>query len=271
MKTRRDFLKAASTIPFAGVLPTSALSPARKDDPGGEPIYAGKPMSFWLARLDNWDRKPELEVEFKDVDQTWVFVNFGQAAVPHLIEALRNESAYDAIVQLQFLASPETVRLLTEALKHRHPTVRAGAVQALLSIAMHRRLRPRVIEPLREALPEIAKAMQDENPAVVQGAEYIFHEFGPALDPTLPIPLDRLDDQDASSRREAVRRLRELRSRASEVVPLLKLKLRDPDASVRWTAAEALSCFDPDHPDIVPEFVHGAERVNGFETTPRRN
>ena len=261
MTTRREFVKTAAMAPLAGLispgLGTLQLGPSSTERSASETLYAGKPMSYWLTRLHRWDDEIQLADEFEDVTQDWVFPNFGQPAVPSLIEALTGGISDDARVQLEFLASPETVRLLVQALKHENSGIRTGAISALLGIATHRESRPRLIEPLRQGLPAITEALHDGNPEVVHCADMIVNELGPSFDPTMPIPLDRLNDDDTSSRNRAVQRLGYLRSRAKEVVPLLEAKLRDPDHSVRRAAAMSLSRLDPAHPSIIPVVLEG--------------
>lgn len=261
MKTRRDFLKAAAAVPILSALPNSTTFSEATSSGEGEPvpsmIYAGKPMSYWLAQLNSPDNEPEYE----DVESDWVFLDFGVPALRHLVEALRTNHGHLAAVQLQYMASSLTVRLLTEVLGDRDWRIRAGAMQALLRIAVRRPSEPQVTESLKEALPVIARAKWDENPDVAELADNLVYEFGPAIEPRCPLPVRYLEDEDASRRALAVRWLRGFRSRVEEVIPLLESKLEDPEESVRWAAAETLSSFEPNHPAIPPIFVEGVLRT----------
>jgi HEAT repeat protein len=189
-----------------------------------------------------------------------VFLSFGDSAVPHLIKALKAEFAFSAVVQLQYMPSPLTVRLLTDALQHQDWRVRAGALQALYAIAVRRHYEPQITESLREALPVIAWAKWDENPHIAGPAENIVYEFGPAIEPRCPLPVRHLESQDASRRALAAGWVRGFRSRADEVIPLLESRLEDPEESVRWAAAETLSSFQSDHPAVPPIFVESVLR-----------
>ena len=274
METRRDFLKTAAVLPILGALPHSTTLPGPTCSDKREPIpgmiYAGKPISYWLAQLDRMEYEPEYE----DVESLSVFASFGSAAVPHLIEAMGSHHPSLAAVQLQWMASPRTVQLLTDALEHRNWPVRAGAIRALSGIARRRDGEAWVTEALREALPLIARAKWDDNPHIAVPAETFVYKFGPAIEPRCPLPFRYLESEDPCKRELAVRWLRDFPLRAGEVVPLLEAKLEDREASVRWAAAETLSSFDSDHPGIVPVFLDGVLRgrftyLGGFHAVDR--
>jgi HEAT repeat protein len=253
MPTRRDFLTQGAAAFVSALFPISVPPRLKQadtaDGQASDWLYAGKPMSYWVARLDQPVEDPELEC----VNRTWILVNFGQAAVPHLIDGLNNEFPGDATLQLQFLASPRTVQMLTLALKHKHARVRSGAIEALYAIALYRCMRPGVVAPLKRTLPAVAEALNDEDLAVRGWAQRFLCDFGAALDPRFSNPLDGLDDEHPSLRAAAVRLLAKLPSQ--QAIPFLESKLRDPDRSVRFEVAKVLSQYNPGHPGIVPAFV----------------
>lgn len=243
MTTRRDFLKQGAAASIAGLLPTSILPCPRQGDAAGEQpaewLYAGKPMSYWVADLDSKARR---DPEFSEMDQYWVLAHFGHPAVPHLIEALKNPCNVDAIVQLESLGNPETVRQLTQALTHENESIRSGALQSLYGIAFKRFLRPQITESLRAALPVIAGVAGDgESDPVKRTAEGFLQRFGHALDPAFPVPMHDVDNADPQKRRAILEGIGRLGSRMEHLVPLVEAKLKDPDAFVRWAAAEALA------------------------------
>ena len=253
MTTRREVLKLGAALSLAGMAPVTAVVQGLSvsiDAHASEVLYLGKPMNYWLSRLNCCDRDPE----FVDGENSWVLVNFGDGVVPHLIESLKEKEEWslDGITELQFMGSPRNVRLLYLALGHSHPRVRAGVLDALMGIAAYRDSRPQVIEPLKETLPAIAKLLQDNDPAVSYRARHFLDVFVPELDPSFIVPIDGLDDPQAATRANVVRMLG--KRPAEEAIPLLETKLRDSESSVRWEAAEQLSKFDPDHPGIAPLF-----------------
>ena len=166
MKTRRDFLKSASLVPFAGLLEgPSLLLPEGDARSAGEPIYAGKPMSYWLARLTS--RHHDRDVY--DVAEQWMFMDFGDAAVPGLIEALQDDFGFFfAQIELEGIGSPAAVRALTRALKHEDRRVRIGSMASMYGIGLHKpRSRPELIPAFREAFPVLAEVLKtDQEPHV---------------------------------------------------------------------------------------------------------
>ncbi|NUQ61179.1 MAG: HEAT repeat domain-containing protein [Pirellulales bacterium] len=221
-------------------------------------LYLGKPMSHWVADLHG---KAPRDPEFLEMEQYWVLANFGQAAVPHLIDAMREPWNVDALVQLEFLGSTETVQQVAQAVRHPHEWIRCGALQVLFGLQFKRFLQPEITAALRDALPIVAEAARESEPALVrQTAERFVQEYGPILDPAFPLPSQDWEAEDSRLRRAAVERVARLRCRPEEVAALVKAKLRDPDASVRWAAAGVLSSLEPDHPDIVPLVIEAVIR-----------
>lgn len=252
MTTRRDFLKQGAAASLADMLPIvnmpdiGAWSTA-SDDSGL--LYAGKPMSYWVSRINCCDYDPE----FEELDGDPGLRHFGPSAAPYLIEALGEKDNFGAIWQLELVASARTIRILIESLKHDRPNIRAGAVDALAVIALAPPPVPQVAEALKESLPAIAGLLQDADVHVVAKAEYFLCDQASEIDPSFPMPVCGLEDARAVTRRNAVRRLGKLAPETA--VPLLVAKLDDPESTVRWAVAEQLSKFDPDHPVIVPLFI----------------
>ena len=135
MPTRRDFLRTAVALPLSrtlglpllegGTWANTAASPVK------EPLCLGQPMSYWISKATRFDHDP-VELDMMD---SWSFQDFGQAAVPGLIEAMKEPPGWLAITELQVMASPATIQALTDAFKHEHPSVRAGVVNAVYGIA----------------------------------------------------------------------------------------------------------------------------------------
>ena len=166
MTTRREVLKLGAALSLAGTAPVTAVVRGLSvsiDAHSPEMLYLGKPMTYWVSRLNTCDHDPE----FVDGVHDWDLVHFGDQVVPHIIESFKErEWSLAGVVDLQFMASPRNVRLLSLALGHSHPRVRAGVLDALMGIACHRDLRPQVIEPLRQILPAIGRLLTDNDPVV---------------------------------------------------------------------------------------------------------
>jgi len=124
MPTRRDSLRQGVAVSIAGLMPAPIVPCLGQEEAVGEQasewLYAGKPMDYWIAeQAGNASPDPALS----ELDQNSVLSHFGQAAVPHLIEALKNPWDLDALTQFGFLKNPETARLLIRSLTHEHESV----------------------------------------------------------------------------------------------------------------------------------------------------
>ncbi len=266
MKSRRDFLKAASVLPFAGLLegPSLLLNEMEARD-ALEPIYAGKPMSYWLATLNSRD----YDRDVYDLGEQWMFRHFGDAAVPGLVEALREDYGLSAAIELDGIGSPATVRALTPALKHEDRRVRIGAATTMYGIGLSKpRFRPELIPAFREAFPILAEVLKtDREPQVAETAGWILFEFAPKMDPMFPLPVKISEYDGAGFWAKLVQRFPK-HFQAEEIVPLLVARLGDANAKVRLEVAQTLPMYEPDHPGIVPIFVEYAterEHITALE------
>ncbi len=266
MKNRRDFLKAASVLPLAGLLegPSVLLNEIQARD-AEEPIYAGKPMSYWLAAFNSRD----YDRDVYDLGEQWMFRHFGDAAVPGLVEALREDYGVSACIELDAIGSPATVRALTLALKHEDRRVRIGAATTMYGIGVFKpRFRPELIPAFREAFPILAEVLKtDREPRVAETAGRILFELAPKMDPMFPLPVKISEYDDDGFWAKLVRQFPK-HFQAEEIVPLLVARLGDANAKVRLEVAQTLSMYEPDHPGIVPIFVEYAterEHITALE------
>jgi len=251
--TRRDFLKQSTAASIVGMFPMATLAGEGLYEVVGEPtpevLYAGRPLNYWVARLNHSVDEPD----FEDVDTHSAFDHFGQAAVPHLIDALDEQKAFAVSIRLASLGSPATIRLLTQALKER-PRVRAGVLTTLGYIAdpFFSPLPP-IPDSLKDVLPVVVELLQDHDPVVRTRAETFLCWYAQQIDPSFSIPTDCLEHTDSMKGAIAVQQLGRMRPEVA--IPRLVAKLQDRKAEVRWAAAEQLSRLDSDNPDIIPIFV----------------
>ena len=285
MTTRREFLRIAATVPLSGTLGlplvTSGLWAETVANPATESLYMGRPMSEWLARVtkDPYDWQHVYDPEELDVvEYEGPFQSFGEAAVPRLIEALK-EPWCKAQGELLMLASPAMVRALTFALEHQRPSVRLPALYILENIACsHPSDRycglgsnePELVEPLREAIgeavPVIVKMLKvEQDPEVIKSAVRFLYDCGSSLDPTFSFSRMVSESGRPHLWVWAIRKSH-LGNQAGEAIPILVASLEDDDPAVRLAAAEALSAIQPDHPGIIPVFVDNAIHQNDFNS-----
>lgn len=269
MTTRREFVKTAALVPFAGLGASqnriTRRNRAQSENLPEEPVFAGKPLSYWLARVtsQNHDR------DVCDVAEQWVFRHFGDVAVPGLIEALRNDVWFLAATELEMIGSPLAVRALTQALKADDSRVRHGAAAAMYGIALFKaRQRPELVAVFRETFPILVEVLKtDREQQVATLSAWMLFEFAPWMAPDFSLPVAVSEYASAAVWATVVHRYPK-HFPVDQVVPGLMTLLNNDDATTRLKAAEALSRFEPDEAAIVPVFVEhviGREYISGLE------
>jgi hypothetical protein len=163
MTNRREFVRTVAMVPFAGLF-SMPFCRARLDDVDSncrtvEPTYAGKPLSYWLARVVSQD----YDHDVRDMARLGLFRHFGDIAIPGLIGAMRNDCWFMAGVELEMIGTPATVRALTQALEDKDVRVRRGAASALYGIRLHKgRTQPELDSAFREAFPFLKRVVKSD-------------------------------------------------------------------------------------------------------------
>jgi len=163
MTTRREFVRTVAMVPFAGLF-SMPFCRVRLDDVDSncltlEPTYAGKPLSYWLARIVCQD----YDHDVRDMARLGLFRHFGDVAIPGLIEAMRNNCWFMAGVELEMIGTPATVRALTQALEDRDVRVRRGAASALYGIRLHKgRTQPELVSAFQKAFPVLKRVVKSD-------------------------------------------------------------------------------------------------------------
>lgn len=165
---------------------------------------------------------------------TKVLVEYGDAAIPLLLEALHHDETWArhrAAYILQRLHPPGATRALVEAL------VFEDAQSALLNALPHQN--PEAGEAIRALTPQF----RSESPAVRAGAAHALRRVKLSEDDLLParrLLEQALSDPVASVRIESAWSLGEIGPRSESVAPLAKA-LGDEVRNVRRAAARALA------------------------------
>lgn len=192
-------------------------------------------------------------------------IALGAAAVPALIEALKDDNAGVrewAALTLTMVApaSEETVLALIEAMKDENCEVRSTAAFALTLVG----------PAARPAIPALAEALKDEN--FFRG-EYVFErrfslavalvEFGRSGEPYL---IEALDDEESDVRFAVIRALGWSETASDEVIASLARCLKDENERVRELAAIVLTEFAPEAQvaETVPLLIRALETESGF-------
>jgi HEAT repeat protein len=262
---------------------------AQTPGPKEEERYKNKPVSFWIARLQDKDAAARKEAVhalttigpgavsavsallkvLEEDDDTAVRTQAldalghigpgAQAAVPVLLRILDDKDYQFRIKSLTALGKvmPEDPRAIG-VLVQRMLTGKTGdeqgqAGQALLQMG------PKA----KAALPLFREALRDET---LRGRHQAIVVISGAIGPAAAdILAGAVQDRDSAIRGYAVEGLKKLGSAAETVLPTVKKALGDPDAGVRMSALAAVTALDPEPVPVLTRFL-----VEDDEPTVRR-
>jgi HEAT repeat protein len=179
---------------------------------------------------------------------------FGEAAVPRLVEGLRDPDADVRVSAARGIGqvgreAAEASTALVRALRDGEPRVRFDAAVAL----------GRVGAAARDAVPALARALTDPAGEVRVGAALGLAGMGSAARDAVPALLQALRDGNVVLRMSACWALGSIGPDGRAAVPALRAALRDHNTSVRTSAASALGGIGPAAREAVPELRRLAE------------
>jgi HEAT repeat protein len=256
-KTRR-YLLAALLIAILAVAALLLLRP----DP--EPLYEGKPLTYWLRGFDPGSTPSAQENAREAVQQ------LGTNALPTLLRLLRTKDSQFKLELLQLANKQHLINIKWRtAWTGYNETVRAfrclgplsrPAVPQLIQIYRERLSNPSGRDELiiaqvfgaigpaaSDAVPQLIQAATDTNHPVIRlyavGALAGIHT---RPDLTLPACIKALHDPVDAVRAEAIAGLDAFGTNAQFAVPDLVKALADPAPAVRDNASSALKKIDPE-------------------------
>lgn len=203
-----------------------------------EPVYQGRPLSFWLKDDPPW-REP-VEGHPKIADEA--VRHLGTNAIPTLLRMLRaKDSALK--VELLHLAQRQHFIKITDTPADQLNYTAAKAFEVLGAEA----------QSAVPALVEIAnqKISQDSQLNAIDAMGSI----GPAAKEAVPSLLCWATNADVGVRWRAICALSDIHADPKRVVPVLANALRDPDPLIQFGAACALPYFGPGAKIAVPALV----------------
>jgi HEAT repeat protein len=227
----------------------------------GEPTYAGKPVSYWIAaatrKFDLKRRKERAasgeEDDLAEEKAQQALIRLGAKAAPYLIEGLKTE---DRIARRTLASILGELRergevsddLLVNALRNDSVQVRRGAAQALGESSFEeseQKASDLVVAALGASLKDPDLETQ------VSAARALGQ---PGLKSAVPALVEALEGSNVDLRRAAVVALGRIGPEASPALPALKGLLDDKNALVRGAARRALKELavpDPEHVDFL--------------------
>ncbi|HEX3720513.1 MAG TPA: HEAT repeat domain-containing protein [Verrucomicrobiae bacterium] len=190
-----------------------------------EPVFDGKPLSYWMERLDN----------LSDTAARAAIKEIGTNALPDLMRMLR---------QLQSAADQSDGRAVTRSISlgggvTLHPSPDQSRVRPLYAVAC--------LGPAGQpALPEIVPLLSNSNYQIKISAFFALQSIGPdtqTVSSVVPILFQALGDREWTMRLAALNAIAALRPRPPETTPTFIRFLDDPseivrEEAMRWLVAQ---------------------------------
>jgi HEAT repeats len=195
-----------------------------------EPLYQGKPLSFWMDQMISADPGGNGFGIWQGGESDAAVRNLGTNAIPTLLRFLRAKDSNMTLSLLSFLQRQHFITI-----KHLPAGIRniegANGFQILGARA----------EPALPALTNIYR--EDISRMSSQCTLRAIGNIGPPAKAALPVLLEALSSSNGRARSLAIDALVSVHADASMVLPELLKSLSDPDAGVREAAARALGSF----------------------------
>jgi hypothetical protein len=222
MSNKRRILLVSLLIAILGVISWLIL---RQHDP--EPVYNGKPLTYWLDSLINRTSHPS-QVEAEKAVQ-----KIGTNAIPTLLRLLRTRDSKFKLNLIQLTHKQHLVNLKWNTALFQHIQAETG----------FRCLGPNG----KSALPDLIEIYNKRPPGQYNDAPWvipsIFAAMGPAAADAVPQLAQDTADADRSIRSRAVLVLGQIHARPDLAVPALTRSLRDSDSHLQEEAAFSLAAF----------------------------
>jgi HEAT repeat protein len=202
-----------------------------------EPVFEGKPLSFWLQGYD-----PIRGTEPGNQKADEVVSKVGTNAIPTLLRML---SAGDP---------PFILKL--KALVHRQHFItfrrRTPANQHFQAVKAFQRLGPGA----KTAVPALIEIYEQNLSAASQiETAHALGSIGPQAKEAVPTLLCGMTNIDANVRRETAFVLMQIHAEPALVLPVLANSLHDPSFSVRMAALLTIGTFGADAKSVAPSMV----------------
>lgn len=225
----------------------------------GEPCYQSRPISFWIAEIDDPDKQQEAMLAIRSL---------GKTSVPYVLEELTHLKSLLSTDDLQNDEIEDIYRTmgLTKLAKERADRIERRyallrrcirslpveeSIPALINALHHddRRIRRTSAILLSdidsEAVPALTEALGDEDSAARAGAAFALALIGPTACDCIPGLIAAMSDDDAHVRQWACYALDRVHPDPEVAVPAFERALQDKDPQVRRFAVQALGRIGP--------------------------
>ncbi len=243
MGKRGRFIVGALVVALLAVLAWTLL---RAPAPAPEPVYNGKPLSYWLQGFGpypNTTRPTETEALV-------AIQQIGTNAIPTLLQMLR---AHDS--PLKYKLRIWAIRRGLIRIIYKIPWDYNNSLPFAFNFRAMRgfqQLGPLATNAVPDLIRVLDHPVSPESESLTAGA---LGAIGPGAKAAVPALLRAAASTDLSVRNAALLALGQIHADPDAVVPVLIKGLQNPSNVMRWTAAGALGNFQSEAKSAVPALV----------------
>lgn len=206
-----------------------------------EPMYDGKPLSFWLSRYTDENRT---ETSVQEADHALEAI--GSNAVPTLLKLIKARDLPFEPLCVDWLRKQHLIRIEWSSEQDK----RALAVYGFRHLRSASRIGvPELVKIYEQAANDGSRSATERRTAVIESLRRIGSAAKDAVPMLIALPLR---DTNVYFRATAVDALGEIHSNPEASVPALIQCFDDPDKRLRSTVAHALGQFGADAKAAVP-------------------
>lgn len=222
-----------------------------------EPVYQGKPLSYWLEAFDPMYARHN---PGEPAPPTWTETHsalhqMGSNALPELMRIMRRR---DSRIKESIIVHLERYGWFRKI--YRRGTQKIHAVQAFGAVG----------DGASNAVPGLIDLFEHDHSAFIQQAvPAVIGDIGPPAIQALPAMMGALAHTNAQVRCNAIYALRQIHARPEVVVPELIKALKDPDTGVRLQAMAGLESFGRDASNAVPALIEMIEKEHPSSSNVR--
>jgi HEAT repeat protein len=201
-----------------------------------EPMYEGKPLSFWL---EGYISNVRTETSQQQADHAMAAI--GTNAIPTLLKMIRAEDSWKKRELMEWERVQSIFHFHFHADREEHFMAFYG-FKALGPIG-------------KSAVPELSKLLGDNRWDVRAYAAASLGEIGPASKPAIPQLLQLLNERFSPERYDAAISLGKIHAQPDIVVPALIMGLSGEGYEIRMESIRAISEFGSDAKSAIPNLV----------------
>jgi hypothetical protein len=210
-----------------------------------EPVYKGKPLSYWLEGYDPSGGAPNYQLTHPNAptyqEASEAVRKLGTNAIPTLLRKLRQRDSKAKEMFMNLLRKQHVIKISPP-----RTTQYIEPLDGFKDVGVE----------ASNAVPQLVALFEhDPSPVPQMTIPAILSDMGPAAEAAVPAMLRGMTHTNAVVRNNAIYALRKINADPKLVVPELIKSLKDPDIMVRAQAIRALEDFSTNAEATVPALL----------------